>query len=226
MRAFPIWRFRPACALAVCACLFCGSFGAFAAAGEAVYGAACGTCHDSGAGHAPRVSAPGEWTARFAAGRAALHQTALAGVPNTAMAAKGGFAELSEAEVRAAVDYMLARTGFVEPAVPRPVVRAELAPAPMAVGEPRPSDVVLTARVAAALRTALASPAAPIEQDNDELVVRGIGLRVRALDGIVRLMGVVQEAGQAQRAEAIAAAIAGVRGVDNKLVAGGMLDFD
>src|SRR5690606_2622334 len=76
----------------------------------------CSACHDSGAGEAPRIAVPADWTERFAAGRAALHANAIRGIPNTAMAPKGGFAELSDTEVVAAVDYMLARTGFTEPA--------------------------------------------------------------------------------------------------------------
>jgi cytochrome c5 len=197
---------------------------AHAANGEAVYAATCSTCHDSGAGYAPRIAIAKEWKEQFAAGRAALYAAALSGVPNTAMAAKGGFAELSDADVRAAVDHMLAKTSFVEPAQPRPVVRS--ASSASAAGAPRPSDVVLTARVAAALKNALARPTAPIEPQDSELIVRGIGIRVRALDGVVRLMGVVQDSAMVKRAESIAHAIAGVRSVDNQLVAGGMLDFD
>ena len=41
---------------------------AFAAAGEVVYKAKCSTCHDSGAGLAPRLSVAAEWTAREARG--------------------------------------------------------------------------------------------------------------------------------------------------------------
>ena len=140
------------------------------------------------------------------------------------MAAKGGFAALSEAEVRAAVDYMLSRTGFVEPAEPRPAQRSAVVGS--GSGDSLPDDIVLTARVAAALRAALASPSAPIEAQAGELIVRGIGVRVYAREGIVRLMGVVQDSAVVKRAGALAAAITGVRGVDNRLVSGGMLDFD
>ena len=152
-----------------------------------------------------------------------MQSAAIRGVPNTAMAPKGGFSELSDDEVKAAVDYMLGRTGFVEPTVARAGPRT---PQPAAVpGEAVASDVVLMARAAAALRDALAS-AAPIEQVESELVVRGVGIRVRSLEGVVRLMGVVQDAGVVKRAEAVVATIPGVRGVDNRLVTGGMLDFD
>jgi cytochrome c5 len=196
-----------------------------AADGEAVYKAACNTCHDSGAGNAPRLARIEEWKERFASGRAALHAAAIDGVPSTAMAAKGGFVELSDAEVRAAVDYMLERTGFVEPAQPRPAARSVAVVAP-AADAAHPGDVVLTARVAAALKSALARPNAPIESQDAELIVRGIGIRVRALGGTVRLMGVVEDSSTVKRAESIAQSIAGVRSVDNRLVSGGMLDFD
>jgi len=195
-----------------------------ASSGESIYRATCSTCHDSGAGHAPRIAVPQEWGDRFPFGRAALQSAAIRGVPNTAMAPKGGFSELSDDEVKAAVDYMLGRTGFVEPEI----VRASARPVPRAVapGEPIASDVVLMARAAAAIRDALASSTAPIEHVESELVVRGIGIRVRSLEGVVRLMGVVPDAVVVKRAEAVVVAIPGVRGVDNRLVTGGMLDFD
>jgi cytochrome c5 len=195
-----------------------------ATGGQQVYRSTCGTCHDSGAGQAPRTGAREEWLERFAAGRAALYAAAIGGVPATAMAPKGGFVELSDEQVKAAVDYMLERTGFVEPRVARAPARP---PKPvLAPGAPRPDDVVIMARAAAALRDGLASASAPIEPFEAELVVRGVGIRVRALDGVVRLMGVVQDATVVKRAEAIVMAIPGVRAVENSLVAGGMLDFD
>jgi cytochrome c5 len=216
MRSCRVW-------LPLCALLSGSPLAAAAADGEAVYRATCSTCHDSGAGNAPRVGIAAQWVERFPAGRTALQNAAMNGVPNTAMAAKGGFATLSEAEVRAAVDYMLSRTGFVEPAEPRPAQRTAAA---SGGGDTLADDIVLTARVAAALRAAMGSPAAPIEAQAGELIVRGIGVRVGAREGIVRLMGVVQDSTVVKRAEALAAGVQGVRGVENRLVSGGMLDFD
>src|SRR5262245_45985094 len=83
-----------------------------AATGEEIYTSKCSICHDSGAGQAPRVTAPADWSVREARGRNAMVESAIKGVPATAMAAKGGYTELSDAEVRLAVDYMLARVGF------------------------------------------------------------------------------------------------------------------
>jgi len=193
-----------------------------AADGEAVYRETCGTCHDSGAGNAPRTGRADEWKDRFVYGRAALHAAAVDGVPGTAMAAKGGFSQLSIDEVKAAVDVMLARTGFSEPATVKP--RAAFS-AVKAGAEDIP-DAVITARVAAALRTQMASANAPIDAEASDLIVRGVGIRVGTASGVVRLMGVVQDAALVKRAEVIVRSVEGVRGVDNRLVSGGMLDFD
>lgn len=190
--------------------------------GDKVYRATCSTCHDSGAGAAPVTGRLGDWKERFSYGRAALHRAALEGVPSTAMAAKGGFDRLSAEEVVAAVDYMLGRTQFVEPAVirPRPVTSAQSA------GAGNVPDAVITARVAAALRDRLTRGDGPVDADGTDLIVRGVGIRVGTSAGTVRLMGVVQDAAVVKRAEAVVRSLEGVRSVDNRLVSGGMLDFD
>jgi len=190
--------------------------------GEAVYRATCSTCHDSGAGNAPRTGRADEWKERFIYGRVALQASAVDGVSGTAMAAKGGFGQLSADEVKAAVDFMLARTGFVEPDSIRPKVAFNVA---RATGSVVP-DAVVTARVAAALRAQMASPSAPIDAEASDLIVRGVGIRVGTSSGVVRLMGVVQDAVLVKRAEAVVRSVEGVRGVENRLVSGGMLDFD
>jgi len=65
-----------------------------------------------------------------------------------------------------------------------------------------------------------------VDADGSDLVVRGIGIRVSTAGGTVRLMGVVQDAEQMKRAEALVREVEGVRGIDNRLVTGGMLDYD
>lgn len=209
--------------LSSCAALVAASVpSVYAADGEAVYRATCSTCHESGAGNAPRTGRADEWRERFVYGRAALHAAAVDGVPSTAMAAKGGFNQLSTAEVRAAVDFMLARTGFVDPSAIKPRA-ASTAVKDSKIEVP---DAVVTARVAAALRSQMASPDAPIDAEASDLIVRGVGIRVGASSGVVRLMGLVQDAASVRRAEAVARSVEGVRGVENRLVSGGMLDFD
>jgi cytochrome c5 len=80
--------------------------------GEAVYRDKCAMCHDAGIDKAPRIGAREDWRARFPKGRDSLLRSALKGVPGSAMAPKGGFFQLPDAEVAQAVDYMLSRAGF------------------------------------------------------------------------------------------------------------------
>jgi cytochrome c5 len=220
---FRVWRDPVWVSVAVA--LAAVAFETSAAAGEAVYKQKCSACHDSGAGDAPRIGVPADWTQRFPAGRASLYDNAVRGMPNTAMAPKGGFADLSDEEVRAAVDYMLVRTAFTERAPAAPA-RAPVAPAASrAQQQSALSDAQLRQQVAQALRDAIA-PSAPIEPHGNELIVRGTGVRVSAEDGAVRLLGVVSNGATLQRAETAARAISGVKSVDNRLITGGMLEFD
>ena len=76
--------------------------------GEAVYNQACMACHASGAGGAPRVGDIDAWSPRIAKGIEALHGSGINGVAGTLMMAKGGRMDLSDQEVMAAVDYMVA----------------------------------------------------------------------------------------------------------------------
>jgi cytochrome c5 len=85
---------------------------AWAQTGEALYRDKCAMCHDAGADKAPRIGVPEDWKARFSKGRESLLRSAIKGVPGSAMAPKGGFLQLPDAEVAQAVDYMLARAGF------------------------------------------------------------------------------------------------------------------
>lgn len=72
--------------------------------GEQVVAAACGKCHDTGQGGAPKL---GDWTAwkpRVEMGLAKLTEAAIKG--HGSMPARGGMAELSDAEVRRAIEHM------------------------------------------------------------------------------------------------------------------------
>ena len=75
--------------------------------GAAIYNQACLACHASGVGGAPIVGDAGSWAPRIAKGIDALHNSGINGVAGTAMMAKGGRMDLSDAEVIAAVDYMV-----------------------------------------------------------------------------------------------------------------------
>jgi cytochrome c5 len=80
--------------------------------GQQVYQASCVVCHDAGIAGAPKLGDKGQWAKRIAKGLDALYASAVNGVQGSAgvMPAKGGNPTLSDAEVKAAVDYMVVRS--------------------------------------------------------------------------------------------------------------------
>ncbi|MDH3637273.1 MAG: c-type cytochrome, partial [Gammaproteobacteria bacterium] len=78
--------------------------------GEAVYTANCSACHAAGVAGAPKLGDAGAWSARIAQGNDVLYEHAVKGYQGSAglMPAKGGNANLSDDEVKAAVDHMVA----------------------------------------------------------------------------------------------------------------------
>jgi|688.fasta_scaffold22909_6 cytochrome c5 len=79
-----------------------------AGAGLAVYREACAVCHDNGAMGAPSIGDRAHWQAA-AADRARLYERAIGGYagPKGVMPAKGGRLDLSDADVKAAVDHLI-----------------------------------------------------------------------------------------------------------------------
>jgi cytochrome c5 len=185
---------------------------AIADTGEEVVKARCSLCHEGGAGGAPRIGNRSEWEPRAARGKLALYETALKGKPNSAMMARGGFRDLSDHEVMAAVDYMVARTGL-DPG---------LQPAPA----PELDDKTATARIAEALLAQLAPPGAKIEMQEDAANVGGLGIRVATRAGVVWLRGTVRSAEIVERAEAIAKSESRGRKVENKLISASIVESD
>jgi cytochrome c5 len=74
--------------------------------GKAVYDKTCSVCHATGLAGAPKFGDKAAWAPRIATGADALHNSALHG--KNAMPPKGGNLALTDAEVIAAVDYMVA----------------------------------------------------------------------------------------------------------------------
>jgi len=70
--------------------------------------AVCQVCHGTGALGAPKIGDKGAWQPRLAQGADKLYQHALNGIRS--MPPKGGNTSLSDAEVKAAVDYMLSQS--------------------------------------------------------------------------------------------------------------------
>ncbi len=81
--------------------------------GQAVYQNACFACHTTGAGGAPIVGDTASWKDRIANGRDSMVSNAINGFTGSAgvMLPKAGRTDLSDEEVAAAVDYMIATSG-------------------------------------------------------------------------------------------------------------------
>jgi len=81
--------------------------------GAQVYNSGCVACHSAGIAGAPRVGDTAAWTPRIAQGMDTLYLHAIAGFQgsNGYMPPKGGNASLSDEQVNAAVDYMVAQSG-------------------------------------------------------------------------------------------------------------------
>ncbi len=77
--------------------------------GKKVYDTACMACHTAGVAGAPKLGDKAAWEARIAQGEATLYKHALEGFQGKTgfMPARGG-SSASDAEVKAAVDYMVA----------------------------------------------------------------------------------------------------------------------
>ena len=95
----------PAQAAAAPAAAAPGGAAAGANRGEAVFNQLCTACHTAGVNGAPKFGDKAQWAPRIKQGMDTLYNSALRG--KNLMPAKGGNASLSDADVKAAVDYMV-----------------------------------------------------------------------------------------------------------------------
>lgn len=79
-----------------------------AADGAATYNTACAACHGAGIAGAPKLGDKAAWAPRIKLGKAAMYNTALKG--KGAMPAKGGRMDMSDAAIKAATDYIIAKS--------------------------------------------------------------------------------------------------------------------
>lgn len=77
--------------------------------GKAVYDANCAACHASGVAGAPKAGDKAGWSDRMSQGYAGLYGNALKGIRG--MPAKGGNADLSDADLANAVGYLFTEAG-------------------------------------------------------------------------------------------------------------------
>ncbi len=79
------------------------------AKGKAVYDTSCAVCHAAGVAGAPKPGDKAAWSARMSQGYAGLYDNALKGIRG--MPAKGGNADLPEADLANAVGYLYTEAG-------------------------------------------------------------------------------------------------------------------
>ena len=101
------------------------------AKGKEVYEKTCIACHSAGIAGAPKLGDAKDWAPRIKAGMATLYESAIKGKA-PAMPAKGGATDVPDADIKAAVDYMVAeaKSGKTAAQPAKPVAAA--APAPVA----------------------------------------------------------------------------------------------
>ncbi|SPF78421.1 c-type cytochrome [Pseudoprimorskyibacter insulae] len=91
------------------------------AAGKAVWAGTCQACHGGNkAIGAPKITSSDDWSPRIAQGLDVLFDHAIngfLGAKYAEMPAKGGNADLSDADVKAAVAFMIWASGGAEPAL-------------------------------------------------------------------------------------------------------------
>ncbi|MER2554516.1 MAG: c-type cytochrome, partial [Thauera sp.] len=82
------------------------------AAGESVYKKVCALCHSSGVAGAPIPGNKDEWAPRIAQGNDMLYKHAIEGFTGEKgmMPPRGGGTSLKDDEVKAAVDFMVAKS--------------------------------------------------------------------------------------------------------------------
>jgi len=80
--------------------------------GEKTYKTACFACHGTGAAGSPKMGDKANWKDRIAQGNATLYEHAIKGYKGKSgvMPAKGGRTDISDDDVKAAVDYMVSNS--------------------------------------------------------------------------------------------------------------------
>ncbi len=82
------------------------------ALGKSVYNKTCALCHSAGVAGAPKPGDKGEWGPRIAQGDEVLYKHAIEGFTGSKgmMPPRGGGSSLTDEEVKAAVDFMVAQS--------------------------------------------------------------------------------------------------------------------
>lgn len=145
---------------------------AIAQQGKAVYDKSCALCHAAGIAGAPKFANAIDWSPRIARGAAALYTSALNGTAK-GMPARGGNAELKDADVKAAVDYMMAAAAAPKPA-PAAAAPAAVKPAAAPAEKSAPVDKPVAAAQPAAQANAFNRLMRPASRQNPPPTEDGI----------------------------------------------------
>lgn len=78
--------------------------------GESIYKTSCSSCHATGAANAPRVGDRAAWKPRIDKGIDTLLQSAINGVPGTAMMKRGACAKCTDDELKSTIEYMISQS--------------------------------------------------------------------------------------------------------------------
>ncbi|MBL8362608.1 MAG: c-type cytochrome [Rubrivivax sp.] len=113
----------------------CAPAAALAQAGKAVYDGACAACHGAGVLGAPKPGDVAAWKPRVAAGLDGLLKRAISGT-DKGMPPRGGRVDLSDAQLRSAIEFMAGPALAAAAPAPAPKVAAAPAPAPAAAPAP------------------------------------------------------------------------------------------
>lgn len=149
-------RLRAAYFLSLATVMAFSGGAANAQSGKAIYDANCIACHSTGAAGAPKLGDIAAWAPRIKTGPAALFASASKG--KGVMPARGGNPKLTDAEVRAAIAYIVSQSGeTAKPAAPAPVAAKPAEPAV----KPAPVAAAPVAPVAPAAAPAAAAPVVP-----------------------------------------------------------------
>ena len=117
-----------------------------AMSGADIVKATCFVCHGTGAAGAPKIGDKAAWEPRAAKGIDTLLQHAVSGF--NAMPPKGGNAALSKAELKAAIEQMLADTGVSTGSAAAPVAAASTSKAAVAEAPAAEAPAAATEAVA------------------------------------------------------------------------------
>jgi len=120
------------------------SLTAFGQQGKTVYDKTCALCHATGLAEAPKFGNAADWAPRLAKGTNALYASALTGTPR-GMPARGGNLDLKDAEVKAAVDYMLSKVSPAKPVAAKEPAREAAKEPVVAAAAAKPGDADVNA---------------------------------------------------------------------------------